>query len=555
MTIAFLRAHLWPHRWVLLVCLGLMLIESGIVLVVPWLGGRIAGALLSTSGIPIQGLALGLIGLFACQAALQVLQRRVLQGTAEQVTARLRVALYDHLQRLPLPWLDERRHGDLLSLLTREVDVLSSFSTTVLLGILPKLIVLLGAVLLMLQIDLILTVPVILGVPTFFILLKLIGRNIRPLGAELRDAYAQTVSIAGENMTVLQAIKSYTREELETAKYRVSVDDYLQKTRQMIAHQSLLGPIIQFSAAAAVVLVLWFAGGQLSQGTMSPAELVSFLMYAALLTRPVAGFGDLWGQIQHAKGALRHLGEVLGTEPEGNAGRPIRGPVKGAIRFEEVVFRFPGRPPLLTDVSFDIAAGETVAITGENGAGKTTLTDLLMRFRTPDSGRILLDGTDIAQLDLAHYRSNIALVPQRVVLVDGTIADNIRFGRPDATRAQIETAAREAEAWAFISQLPDGLDTVIGERGIRLSGGQRQRVALARALVRKPAILILDEPTAMFDPEGEARFVEIARKALAGRTVILITHRPASLVLADRIISLEMGRAVSRTTQPKVKQA
>lgn len=540
MNFATLSEKLWPFRWPLALCLVLMLTESIATLAVPWLGGCIVGSLLSSSQLTLGGLAGGLIGLFVFQALLKITQRRILGNTAEKLTAGLRIELYNHLQRLPLPWLDERRGGDLLSLIMWEVDELCEFATSAVLGILPKLLVLAGAITLMLRIDLVLTLPIMLGVPIFYLILKLLGRNIRPLAGELREAHARTVSLAEENFSILQAIKAYTREGLETRRFSDHVFRYRDLQKRMIGYQSVLGPSLQLVAATAVVLVLWLAGSKITEGAMTSAEMVSFLLYAGLLTRPVAGFTDLWGQFQHARGALKHMEEALAIRPEAQGGDGLT-EVKGAIRFEKVHFGYPERPPLLTGITFDIAAGETVAITGENGAGKTTLMDLLMRFRNPDSGRVLLDGHDISELALAAYRRQIALVPQRIALIDGTIADNIRFGSPEATLAQIETAAREAEAWGFIDKLPDGFGTLIGERGIRLSGGQRQRLALARALLKNPAILLLDEPTAMFDPEGEERFVEIARTALKGRTVILITHRPSSLVLADRIVKLHRG--------------
>ena len=540
MILAFLRPRIWPFRWQLAVCLVLMLAESLAVLVMPWLAGRIAEDILGRPGLPFGWLAGGLIGLLALQAGLRILQARVLQRTSERLTASLRIDLYDHVQRLPQPWLDDRRRGDLLSLLTYEVDDLADFVTSVLLGILPQLLVLAGAVVVMLRLDPVLAVPVVLGVPAFFVTVKLIGRHIRPLAGQIRDSYSETVSMVEENLTVLPAIKSYAREDLETGRLRAHVAHYLGLVDRMIRHQSLLGPLVQFLAASAIVLILWLAGRQVSEGTMSAGELVAFLLYAGLLTRPVAGLAEVWGEYQHARGALEHMGRVLAIPPEVPGGL-IPQTVRGAIRFDDLRFRYPGRPPLLSGVTIAIEAGETVAITGVNGAGKTTLIELVMRIRQPDGGRILLDDNDVADLDLPTLRRQIALVPQREALVDGTIADNILFGRPDATRAEVETAAREAEAADFIAALPQGLDTRIGEGGVRLSGGQRQRIALARALLKKPAVLILDEPTAMFDPAAEARFVETARSALAGRTVILITHRPASLVLADRVLRLDDG--------------
>ncbi|MGR3495023.1 ABC transporter ATP-binding protein [Citreimonas sp.] len=555
MSLAFLLERLWPYRAALALSLVLMLAESAAVLVVPWLGGQIVGGLISAVALPIGLLAGGLIALFALQAVLGIVRLRVLERTSETVSADLRAHLYDHLQRLPMDWLDDQRRGDMLALISREVDMLTQFVTGAVLGFLPKLIVLAGAIVLMLNLDPVLALPIVLGVPVFYVLLKLLGRNIRPLAGQIRDAYAQSVAIAEENLSVLPAIKSYVREDVEAARYADSVRRYRDLTLRLTAHEAVIGPLVRFIAAAAIVLVLWLGGESVARGQMTPSELVAFLLYAGLMTRPVAGLAELWAQFQHARGALRHMEAVLAVRPEPREGLAPAIPAKGAITVENLGFGYPGRPPLFSGVGFEIAAGEIVAVTGENGSGKTTLMDLLLRFRTPQSGRILLDGQDIAALDLKAYRAQMALVPQSMALIAGTIADNIRFGRPEATRAEIETAAREADAEGFVRELPDGLDTVIGEQGVRLSGGQRQRVALARALLKKPAILILDEPTSMFDPEGEARFVEAARAALKGRTVILITHRPASLVLADRIVRLGDHGQPSDTAVPQVRHA
>jgi len=285
---------------------------------------------------------------------------------------------------------------------------------------------------------------------------------------------------------------------------------------------------------------------------MSPADLVSFLLYAMLLARPVASLADVYGRTQTTRGALGRLLDALDQvpEPPPNAGITLP-PVKGRLTFDHVSFGYPGRPLALDDVNLQIAAGETIAIVGPNGAGKSTLAHLLMRLHLPGSGTIAIDGHDIAAVSLDSLRRQIGVVPQHVLLFNASVRDNIAYGRLDPSLADIEHAAGLARAHDFIVELPQGYDTLVGDRGVRLSGGQQQRLALARALLKDPPILVLDEATAMFDPQGEIEFLEGARDALAGRTVLLITHRPASLAVAGGVVRMEGGRLVGeerRTT-------
>jgi ABC-type multidrug transport system fused ATPase/permease subunit len=314
----------------------------------------------------------------------------------------------------------------------------------------------------------------------------------------------------------------------------------LSITQQRI--YAALEPSIQFLAGTAAVLLLWLGSRRLGGGGMTPAELLSFLFYAALLTRPVSALAGTWAQVQSARGTLERLHGVL-TEPAEPIFHPAPplGRVRGRIGFERVRFAYPGRAPILDEVSLEIAAGETVAIGGANGAGKSTLVHLLLRLHEPAAGRILIDGIDIAGVNLQSLRRQIGIVPQHPLLFNGSVAANIGFGRTDADAAMIERAARLAQAHAFVSRLPQGYDTPIGDQGVRLSGGQRQRLALARALLKDPPILILDEATAMFDLDGERDFIASCTETLRGRTVLLITHRPASLALADRALLVEGG--------------
>jgi subfamily B ATP-binding cassette protein MsbA len=267
--------------------------------------------------------------------------------------------------------------------------------------------------------------------------------------------------------------------------------------------------------------------------------MVSILLYGMLLTRPVSGLAGVYGSVQKARGAAARLIEAFDATPEpDDAGAVPLGPVAGHVRFENVHFGYPGRPRVLSGVDLEIRAGETVALTGDNGSGKSTIAHLLMRFADPCEGRVLVDGKDIRGVSIASLRGQIGLVAQHVLLLNDTVRENIAYGRPDAVQSEIERAARSAQAHELIQLLPQGYDTPIGDRGTRLSGGQRQRIALARAFLKDAPILILDEATAMFDPAGEVAFVEECRSTLGQRTVILITHRPASLALADRVLVL-----------------
>jgi subfamily B ATP-binding cassette protein MsbA len=541
-NLRFLLSFALPYRPGLAASTLLMLGESVAGLAVPWLAGRLAADLIAQQATHVGGLLLAMLGLFALQALLKFGNGYLLGRTAERVLADLRIRVYDHLQSLPLGYYQQRRQGSILALLTTDAAVLSGFITGTLLSVIPLFLTLAGALVLMFRLDPPLTLTAATLVPLFYLLLKILGRRVRPLAQQLQEEHAAAVAIAEENLGMMPVIKTFTREPHESGRYRRQIRKILHLSEQQRRALTALGPSVQFIAGAGILAILWLATRRLQGGALSPAELVSFLLYAQLLTRPVSALADVYGQMQTARGALTRLLGVMHERPEPLAQlAQTLPPVRGGIEFRDLSFSYPGREPSLRGVNLQIPAGETIAVTGPNGAGKSTLVGLLLRLQEPATGRILIDGTDIATVSLHSLRGQIGVVPQHVLLFNGTVRDNIAYGRPEPTREAIEAAARAARAHDFITRLPQGYDTEIGDRGVRLSGGQQQRLALARALLKDPPILILDEATAMFDPEGEREFLQACGPVLERRTVLLITHRPASLALADRIVHIDEG--------------
>lgn len=543
MKLRALLDYAGPYRWPLAGISVLMLLSTGITLTVPWVGGKFAGLVLQSGAPPLETLVLSLLALFAIQAIVSFFLAYTTSRVEQRILADLSTRIYRHLQALPIAFHHARRHGDLLALITSEAEVISAYVSGSLLSALPLALTALGAFVMMARIDPGLAFGVALLMPAFYLALKIVGRRLRPVSAAYQSAYAEAVGMAEENLSVLPAIKSFTREAEEAGRYERAV----RRLERIAARQSflvaLLEPAAHLVTAVAAVLLLWFASRSVVVGDMTPESLVTFLLYAATAARPLSGLASLYGQTQRAQGALTHLDAVFAEAAEPVAQADASGPpLSGRIEVKDVHFAYPGRSPALRGISLEIAAGETVALTGRNGSGKTTLINLLLRFYAPQSGSITLDGKDITGIDLVRLRRSIGVVPQNVMLLNASVRDNIAFGKPEASDAEVEAAATLAQAHDFIAALPSRYATVIGDQGVRLSGGQRQRLALARALIKDPPILVLDEATAMFDPDGEQSFIRDCRAALAKRTVILITHRPASLALADRIIEMADGR-------------
>jgi len=544
-AISFLRALAAPERWYLLGGSISSIAEAAITLTIPWLGGKLAAHYSSSISQYSTGpLLLALVAFLAVQSSLRFGSAYLFGSASDRICARLRVRLHAHLHSLPLAYFQARRQGDVLAVLAYDVPRVSAYISGPLAGLVVQLLSVVGAVVLMWRIDWRVAALAVLCVPVFFLVIKVLGRSVRPVATELYELEAKAFALAEEHLSMLPAIKAFTREAHSAAQYAAISDRMVQLERSHRRVVSLMGPGVQWLASLILVAILWLASDRMSAGTLSMPALVSLLLYTAAMARPISGLADLYGQSQQARAALTRLSALLNEHPEATAvaAPSPQAPVHGQIEYRDITFAYPGRDPVLSSFNLLIDAGETVAFTGPNGAGKTTLVHLLMRLIEPTGGSILLDGCPIAGISLHALRNQIGLVSQNIYLFNGSVRDNIAWGRDGALHDQIEGAARTAQAHEFISNLPQGYDALIGDHGVRLSGGQRQRIALARALLKEPRILILDEATAMFDPDGETSFIEECRDSLTNRTVILITHRPASLALANRVIRIAPSR-------------
>jgi len=544
-----LLRYITPHRTTLLLVLILLIVDSLAALTQPWIAGKLTSVALGGGGgndfVAIRQVLLLWLGLITVKNILSFFNSYLVGTTGEKMAARLRKRVYEHMQVLPIVYFQTRRAGESLSLLSNDAMIISNFVTTTLVSMLPLLLTFFGAFYIMTRLDLQIALVAMLLLPVYYTAMKLIGLKIRPIATDWVHAWSRMISFVEENLGLLPVIKSFGREKVEAQRFDSRNTELLTLSKRQILVQSILAPAINFLAGAGLLLLLWLGIRHVVIHEITPADLVSLLLYAMLMTRPVSGLANVYGQIQRTRGAAERLIDFFAEQPEPpEVVLPPLGHVKGHIRFERVSFAYPGRKPLLRDMDLEIKAGETIALTGINGSGKSTLAYLLMRFIEPTSGCITIDGKDIKDYSLDSIRHSVGLVAQHTLLLNGSVAENIAYGRYKANKEDIERAARVSGAHEFIMQMPDGYDTTIGDQGIRISGGQRQRLSLARTLLTNPPILILDEATAMFDPQGEEDFIDECSDLLEERTVILITHRPASVALADRVVKMTNSKVL-----------
>lgn len=492
-------------------------------------------------------MAIALLGLFVLQAVFTWFRHYLMSWLGERAVADMRRRVIQRLVELPPGWFHERRTGELVGRISGDVTILEGAVGSELSLALRNGAQLLGGIVLLFVVDPTLTLIMLAIIPPLSIGVVVFGKAIRRMSTGVQDAIAKTNARIQEVFGAIATVQAFRREAGESEAYGEGVEDAFQHAVRLARWRATFMSGASLAGFLAIGTIIWVGGRRVALGEMTPGSLTAFLLYTTIVAVALGSLASLWAALMRAAGATRRLFEMIDTVPDVlSPADPEALPVRSDLRFEGVGFIYPTRPEarVLDDVTVEIAQGETVALVGPSGAGKSTFISLVPRFFDPIEGTIRLGGVDIRDLEIDDLRSTMSLVPQDPVLFSGTIAENIAYGAPDATRAEIERAASAANAHAFVLDLPEGYDTVCGERGVQLSGGQRQRIALARALITDPRILILDEATSNLDAESEAAIQDALKQATRDRTTLIIAHRLSTVRDADRIIVMEGGRVV-----------
>jgi ABC-type multidrug transport system fused ATPase/permease subunit len=477
----------------------------------------------------------------------------------ENTLASLRQAVYSHLIKLPMSYFVQQRVGDLNSRMSADISQIQDTLTTTIAEFLRQFMLIVGGIILLLFISPKLTLLMLAIVPVVAVAAVIFGRFIRKTSKQVQESVATSNTVIEETLQGIVNVKAFANEFFENLRYQKSTEEIVKIAIKGGKYRGGFASFIIFCLFGAIVSVIWYGVYLASQKQLQIGDLISFILYSAFVGASFGGIAEMYAQIQKAIGSVERVFEILDEEPEVleiNAIQTNLKRVEGNVSFVDVAFTYPSRKEIqvLKNITLTAKKGETIAIVGPSGSGKSTLISLLLRFYDPEKGQLLIDGVDAKKYSLTELRNNMAIVPQDVLLFGGTIKENIAYGKPNATIAEIAEAARKANALDFIDSFPEKFETVVGERGIKLSGGQRQRIAIARAVLKDPSVLILDEATSSLDSESERVVQEALDKLMVGRTSFVIAHRLSTIRKADKIIVIDKGNVRESGTHEELMQ-
>jgi len=559
--LASLVPYVRRYRWRALSALGALILAALTTLAVPIAVRRMIDFGFTARGIElIDSYFLVMIGVAAVLAASSALRYYLVTTIGERIVADLRGDVFAHLTSLSPVFFDEARSGEVISRLTADTTQVKAAVGSSVSVALRNFVLFVGASAMMVVTSPRLSSFVLAAIPIIVLPLYAFGRAVRRRSRFAQDTLADASAYAAELIGAVRVLQAFTNERLGIARFRAAVERAFLAARSSIRARAILTAIAIFLVSASVVVVLWIGAQDVLSLKITPGRLGQFILYAALAAGALGSLSEIGGEVAQASGAAERLFEILAIKPAiVSPTRPLAlpTPARGEVAFADVRFAYPTRSQVLAldGVSFDVRQGEKLAIVGPSGAGKSTIFHLILRYYDPTAGRISFDGVRLADLDPAELRARIALVPQDSVMFATSVRDNIRFGRPDASDAEIVRAAEHAHAGAFIAALPQGFDTPVGERGVTLSGGQRQRIAIARAVLRDAPLLLLDEATSSLDAASETQIAAALAELMLERTTIVIAHRLATVLSCDRILVLDEGRIVEQGTHQSLLAA
>ena len=550
-----LLAFIKPYKMRLALGVVCMIVAALGYLVVPWLIRNVVDGVLQNKDLGLLTLiVIAILIIFLIRGFATYGQNYMMAYVGQRVVIDIRETLFKHLQRLDQAYFDTRKTGVIMSNITSDVGALQQAIVDNLISFMTEGVTLVGSLVFMFYLDWKLSLLTLIIVPVVLGLTNVFGKRLRSAGHEVQGRTADITAFLQEVISGARVIRSFARERFEFKRFEKENKNNFDAAMKATKLTAIMGPMVEFSAAIAVVVILWYGGYSVVQGYITAGSLIAFLIYAINLANPVKRLTQVYGNIQKALAAGDRVIDILETQPHVKELPTAKtmDHVKGEVHFDNVQFSYDAENLALKGVTLHVKPGETVAIVGPSGAGKSTIANLLPRFYDVTGGSIRIDGMDIREATFTSLRENIGLVPQDTMLFNASVRDNILYGRLDATDEEVLAAAKAANAIEFIEKLPQGFDTMVGERGNSLSGGQRQRIAIARAILKNPSILILDEATSALDTESEKIVQEALERLMKGRTALVIAHRLSTIQHADHIVVLQQGSVVEKGTHDEL---